>query len=167
MNLDKQIEKIYSEKLSKKKSSVLKSKTLDVELCKSKFLEILYRNINEMSNTDNSEFKELLKKSLICKQENVNDDTVLKFEFDNKQMTRSSLVPELYTYSVYLPEIFNNGYKAKGIVYRSKDSKSKYPVSKQIREPSRFINKTVSEFKLWLKKNDYNATINCNEIYKK
>ena len=167
MNLDKQIEKIYSEKLSKKKSSVLKSKTLDVELCKFKFLEILYRNINEMSNTDNSEFKELLKKSLICKQEKVNDDTVLKFEFDNKQMTRSSLVPELYTYSVYLPEIFNNGYEAKGIVYRSKDSKSKYPVSKQIREPSRFINKTVSEFKLWLKKNNYNATINCNEIYKK
>ena len=120
-----------------------------------------------MNNTNNSEFKELLKKSLICKQENINDDTVLKFKFDDKQMTRISLVPELYAYSVYLPEIFNNGYEAKGIVYRSKDSKSKYPVSKQIREPSRFINKAVSEFELWLKENDYNVMIDCNEIYKK
>ena len=167
MNLDKQIEKIYSEKLNEEKVSAVKNKTLDVEICKSKFLEILYRNINEMSNTNNSEFKELLKKSLICKQENINDDTVLKFEFDDKQMTRISLVPELYTYSVYLPEIFNNGYEAKGIVYRSKDSKSKYPVSKQIREPLRFINKAVSEFELWLKENDYNVIIDCNEIYKK
>lgn len=172
MNLDKQIEKIYSEKIysekfNKSKSSGLKNKMVDVELCKSKFLEILYRNINEMSNTDNLEFKELLKKSLICKQENINDDIVLKFEFDDKQMTRISLIPELYSYSVYLPEIFNNGYKAKRIVYRSRDSKSKYPVSKQIREPSRFINKAVSEFKLWLKENEYNATIDCNEIYKK
>ena len=77
-----------------------------------------------------------------------------------KSSTKTQIVTDL-------KEIFNNGYEAKGIVYRSKDSKSKYPVSKQIREPSRFINKAVSEFELWLKENDYNVMIDCNEIYKK
>ena len=56
--------------------------------------------------------------------------------------------------------------KLKGL-FTEVRSKSKYPVSKQIRETSRFINKAVSEFELWLKENDYNVMIDCNEIYKK
>lgn len=153
--------------MSRGKGTLLVNKNnTNVNRCKEFFLTSLWNEIDNMSNTDNTEFKELLKSCIICESEQTSTGLILHISFDENKLRRSSLYPEKYPDSVYLPEIFNNGYYAKATVYASDGYTGKYTVSKKTREPSYFVNKTCQKFNDWAIKNNYNAKAIPNDVYK-
>ena len=139
----------------------------NVNNCKELFLTSLWNEIDNMSNTDNTEFKELLKSCITCESEQTSTGVILHISFDENKLKRSSLYPEKYPDEIYLPEIFNNGYCAKATVYASDGYVGKYTVSKKIKKPSYFINLACQTFNNWAIKNDYNYKAIPNHIYSK